>query len=75
LVYCGLRDDRSSKHVLEDTLDPRADPILLARRLAERIDAASVSFSLEDWLGFWNDQSSDWTNLKNLEHWLDRAAR
>ena len=61
--------------MLEDTLDPRPDPILLARHLAERLDAASVSVSLEDWLGFWNDQSGDWANLKNLEHWLDRATR
>ena len=29
--------------------------------------------SLEEWLRYWNDDDTDLGNLRNLEHWLERA--
>jgi hypothetical protein len=29
--------------------------------------------STDDLVRFWNDDASFWTNLRTLEHWIDRA--
>ena len=31
--------------------------------------------SLEQWLGFWDEDDSVYGNVRNLEHWLSQAAR
>jgi hypothetical protein len=31
--------------------------------------------SLEQWLGFWDEDDSAYGNVRNLEHWLSQAAR
>jgi hypothetical protein len=31
--------------------------------------------SLEQWLGFWDEDDSVYGNVRNLEHWLAQAAR
>ena len=31
--------------------------------------------SLEQWLGFWDEDDSMYGNVRNLEHWLTQAAR
>jgi len=30
--------------------------------------------SIEEWLGFWNDEDSAYGNVRNIEHWLSQAA-
>jgi hypothetical protein len=31
--------------------------------------------SVEEWLGFWDEDESVFGNVRNLEHWLSEAAR
>jgi hypothetical protein len=31
--------------------------------------------SLEQWLGFWDEDDSVYGNVRNLEHWLSQATR
>ena len=28
---------------------------------------------IEDWLRYWNDDDTDLGNLRNFEHWINRA--
>jgi hypothetical protein len=61
--------------MLEDALDPRAQPDGVARALAAR--AAEQGCDLVEiarWLSGWHDQEGSWTNLRNLEHWIERAG-
>jgi hypothetical protein len=32
-------------------------------------------YSVEQWLGFWDEDDSTFGNVRNLEHWLSQAAR
>jgi hypothetical protein len=61
--------------MLDETLDPRPQPEpfarLIAARAAERGHGAA---DLAGWLRGWHDREGPWTNLRNLEHWIDRAG-
>ncbi len=59
--------------VIEDQLDPRPQPDQFARVIAARAIAAGSSTDRAAWLRGWNDREGDWTNLRNIEHWIDRA--
>jgi len=59
--------------VLEDTLDPRPSPDQFARRLVACAPEAGDRRAVEAWLRNWNDRESNWTNLSNIQHWIDRA--
>jgi hypothetical protein len=61
--------------VIEDQLDPRPQPDQFARVIAARAIAAGGSTDRAAWLRGWNDHEGDWTNLRNIEHWIDRAQR
>jgi hypothetical protein len=59
--------------MLEESLDPR--PLLptdLARLLTT---PAAPPLSTADLVRLWNDDATFWTNLRTLEHWIDRARR
>jgi hypothetical protein len=46
------------------------------RLLRAQTDAAGVDTSttdLQQWLEYWNDTESVTTNLRKVEHWLQRA--
>lgn len=46
------------------------------RLLKAQTDAAGVDTStpdLQQWLEYWNDAESVATNLRKVEHWLQRA--
>ena len=61
--------------MLEDTLDPRPPPDCFARLIADR--AAELGHSpaeLALLLRGWHDREGAWTNLRNLEHWIERAG-
>jgi hypothetical protein len=61
--------------VLDDPMDPAPHPGEFARKLAAR--AAAVAPSAADparWLHGWNDHEGVWTNLRNIEHWIERAG-
>ena len=61
--------------VPDDHLDPTPDPGEFARTLAAR--AAAVGPTGADptrWLRGWNDHADVWTNLRNIEHWIERAG-
>ncbi len=30
--------------------------------------------SLEEWMKYWDDEQSEYVNLRTFEHWLSRAA-
>jgi hypothetical protein len=59
--------------VLEEQLDPRPQPEQFARIIAARAIAAGSGTDRLAWLRGWNDREGDWTNLRNIEHWIDRA--
>ena len=44
---------------------------ILARESAKHAD----DYSIEEWLGFWDEDDSVFGNMHNLEHWLAQAAR
>lgn len=59
----------------DDKLDPRPLPDQFARAVAAR--AAAVRPADADplrWLQGWHDREGVWTNLRNIEHWMDRAG-
>jgi hypothetical protein len=38
-------------------------------------NAAQIDdYSLEEWLGFWDEDDSTFGNVRNIEHWLSQAA-
>jgi hypothetical protein len=44
---------------------------ILAREGTKHAD----DYSIEQWLGFWDEDDSVFGNVRNLEHWLTQAAR
>jgi hypothetical protein len=46
-----------------------------ATTLATAGAKAADDNSLEQWLGFWDEDDSIYGNVRNLEHWLSQAAR
>lgn len=60
--------------MLEDTIDPRPQSDLFAQVIATRAAASGHSaVDVARWLRGWHDREGVWTNLRNLEHWIDRA--
>lgn len=59
--------------MLEETLDPRPHTEQFARRLAACTRDAGDARTIEEWLRNWNDREGRWANLRNLQHWIDRA--
>ena len=43
---------------------------ILARESAKHAD----DYSIEEWLGFWDEDDSVFGNVRNLEHWLSQAT-
>ena len=61
--------------MLEETLDPRPPAEQFARLMATR--AAERGHSPTDltrWFATWHDREGAWTNLRNLEHWIERSG-
>jgi len=59
--------------MLEESLDPRPLlPLDLARLLTR---PAAPPLATDDLVRLWNDDATFWTNLRTLEHWIDRARR
>ncbi len=49
-------------------------PVSLAERLlAQHESRPYVPPAFAEWLRFWNDDVSDFENLRDLEHWLKQA--
>jgi hypothetical protein len=60
--------------MLEDTTDPRPQSDLFAQVIATRAAASGHSAAdVARWLRGWHDREGVWSNLRNLEHWIDRA--
>ena len=59
--------------MIEDQLDPRPQPDQFASRIAMRAIAAGDGTDRSALLRGWQDREGDWTNLRNIEHWIDRA--
>ena len=59
--------------MIEEQLDPRPLPDQFARVVALRAIEAGDGRDHSAWLRGWNDREGDWTNLRNVEHWIDRA--
>ena len=61
--------------MLEDSLDPRQHPGEFARLIQERVGGVGrPEADLGDWLLGWHDREGAWTNLRNVQHWIDRAV-
>jgi hypothetical protein len=61
--------------VLDDHLDPAHDPGEFARVLATRAAAAGpADVDPARWLRGWHDREGVWTNLRNIEYWIERAG-
>jgi len=74
----SLVSDADTSHtgcraVLEEQLDPRPQPDQFARIIAARAIEAGSGTDRAAWFRGWNDSEGDWTNLRNIEHWIDRA--
>ena len=71
-LQCGGRQ-RGIDPVIEETLDPRPEPVQFANRIAARALSAGDTTDHAGWLRGWHDREGIWTNLRNIEHWIDRA--
>ena len=61
--------------MLEDALDPHSQPDGFARALAAHAaERGHGPGEIAHWLRAWDDREGNWTNLRNLEHWIDRAG-
>jgi hypothetical protein len=61
--------------MLEETLDPRPSPERFADALARlALRSSQHPDDLAAWLHGWHDREGPWTHLRNLEHWIGRAA-
>jgi hypothetical protein len=61
--------------MLEDTLDPRPQPELFAKLMSARVEEHGYTpTDLARWLRGWHDRAGSWTTLRDLEHWMSRAA-
>lgn len=62
--------------MLEEAIDPRPLPDHFSNFLASSAAAsAGQTAGVETWLNSWNDREGAWTNLRNIEHWIDRSRR
>ena len=73
LVSNAVSSHTGHRAVIEEQLDPRPQPDQFARIIALRAMAAGDRTDHAAWLRGWNDREGDWTNLRNIEHWIDRA--
>ncbi len=61
--------------MLEESLDPRPEPESFAHLLAQRVlDLGHTPADLAHWLQGWHDRAGAWTQLRTLEHWIERAG-
>jgi hypothetical protein len=62
--------------MLEDSLDPRPHPAEFAGLIEERAaERGQPSADVAGWLLSWHDREGAWTNLRNVEHWIEYATR
>jgi hypothetical protein len=62
--------------MLEESLDPRPHPGQFARLMAQRAaERCRPAADTDEWLRSWHDREGAWTNLRNVEHWIEYAAR
>lgn len=61
--------------MLEEMLDPRPEPDRFAQQIAAHAaERGHTPADLARWLRGWHDREGAWTNLRNLEHWVNRAG-
>lgn len=61
--------------MLEESIDPRPSHEAFARFLARRAGERAEPATIEAWLSAWSDDDGVWTNLSNIEHWIERSRR
>jgi hypothetical protein len=71
----SLRSAPEPNAMLEDAIDPRPQDDEFSRFLAARAAERLHRSTIEWWLRSWHDQKSVWTNLRNIEHWIERSRR
>jgi hypothetical protein len=59
--------------MLEDALDHRPQPDRFALQLAACVPDPNERRAAKQWLRGSNDRANIWTNLRDIEHWIDRA--
>ena len=62
-----------------DAMDHATQLSLRLKNYAAALSAANArradDLSIEEWLGFWDEDDSTFGNVRNIEHWLSQAAR
>ncbi len=61
--------------MLEDSIDPRPPHDAFARFLAARAAELLQHGTGGGWMDSWSDHESVWTNLRSIEHWIERSRR
>jgi hypothetical protein len=64
---------KGGQPMLEESTDPQPQHDAFARFLAACAAAGTSERTIEAWLRGWNDHASAWTNLRNIEHWIERS--
>jgi hypothetical protein len=57
--------------MLEDSLDPRPNPDVALALLLGTPGQRVAAFAELNLARFWDDRQSEWTNLRNLQYWLE----
>jgi hypothetical protein len=61
--------------VHDDHFDLRPIPDHFAREIAARAAVTEATAGEPPlWLRGWHDREGIWTNLRNIEHWIERAG-
>jgi hypothetical protein len=64
---------KGGQRMLEESTDPRPQHDAFARFLAACAAAGTSEKTIETWLRGWNDHASAWTNVRDIEHWIERS--
>jgi len=72
-MIADIRDRRPA--VIEEHTELRNLSDALRRVAAGTPDTQRDALYLESLLKGWHDREGVWTNLRNIEHWLERSRR
>lgn len=59
--------------MLEESLDPRPSADVALAMLLGSPDRRVVAFTERNLSRLWDDRQCDWTNLSNVQYWLEHA--
>jgi hypothetical protein len=57
----------------DQSTEPRPHHDAFARFLAACATATAPQHTIEAWMRGWNGRAIAWTNLRHIEHWIERS--